>query len=383
MEVKTIAAYFQYIRKELQQTLIKPAPAVSVIIANYNCGNYLPMCLESLVQQSFQDFEVIVIDDGSTDHSLDVCNEYVEKDHRFHTIPLKHSHNVSQVRNVGIAEAKGKYIAILDADDVALPCRLEKQVNFLKAQPEIVLLGGFYGIIDLNGNIIRKKKLLPLHDPEIRWRLTFGNCLIHSTVMYKKEAAVKCGGYNTELKYAEDMDLYSQLMCHGKVSVIPSVLSYWRSHDTSLSKKTRKKEFDHHSIYAVKLSIQRHTHQNAPYDVAAALYFNSKTPATNPESLKKGFAVITSAFDAYAGMTKTAAEKKRLSRFALKHLFKIKKRNRQQPWWPVCERAYMDTVRAITRRTDYNWYTDVHFFFPLFQFSPLHYFTLIRSALKK
>ena len=162
---------------------------------------------------------------------MQTINEYAKKDDRFHVIPIKHSHNVSQVRNTGIAEAKGKYIAILDADDVTLPYRLEKQVNFLENHPETVLLGGYYGIIDAKGTLIRKKKKPHLHDPGLRWRLTFGNCLIHSTIMFKRRLSLNAVG--TALK-ANSQKIWTYTVESYLWAVLPSFLRFYHFGDHTL-----------------------------------------------------------------------------------------------------------------------------------------------------
>ena len=354
-------------------------PKVTVMIANYNGAGYLSACLESLIYQTYDDFEVLIIDDGSTDNSLEICNEFIKRDDRFRIVSLNQNHGVSYVRHIGIPASKGHYIAILDSDDIALPHRLEKQVKYLDDHPNTVLVGGYYGIIDANGKVIRKRKKLPLHDPEIRWRLTFGNCLIHSTVMYRKDAAIKCGGYNPETIYALDMDLYTRLISYGNVEVIPYVLSLWRSHPKSLTKTTQKKDYEWVCIDTVRKSIAKHTKQIINHDEAAALYFNTNTPAKDCEVLNNALIIFVQAAKNYFKTSKTKAQKKQLARFALKHLFKLRKRNESQLWWHKSRQTYENTLRFLISDNNYLWYTDFKLFFPLFQFSPANYIHLIRS----
>ena len=211
-------------------------PKVTVIVASYNNARYLPACLDSLLHQTFSDFEVLVADDCSTDNSLEICQQYSKRDPRIRVITTEKNQGVTYVKHLGLKEATGEYIAVLDSDDVALPQRLEKQAAWLDSHPDTVLVAGYYGVIDANDRVIKRQKKAPIDDTSIRWWLTFGNCLIHSTVMYRGKPALDCGGYDVSFFHGEDIELYAKLLTVGKFEALPEVVSYWRSHRSSVTK---------------------------------------------------------------------------------------------------------------------------------------------------
>ncbi|MBA3030689.1 MAG: glycosyltransferase family 2 protein [Desulfobacteraceae bacterium] len=339
---------------------ISANPKVTVIVANYNTAQFLESCLDSLCSQTYKDFEVLVIDDGSTDNSVDIINRYIQHDRRFRLIKLSRNHGVTYARHVALPQCKGEYIAILDSDDIALPRRLEKQVLFLDANPEVVLLGSYYEIINTKGDIRSGRRSVPITDVEIRWRVTFGNCLIHSSIMYRKEAAINCGGYDRAVLVAEDADFYSRIIRIGKAAAIPEVLIQWRSHEKSMTKYTEQVEIDKYSLIILQKAVCSLTSQWVGTEVAEAVFYNTKNPAKNSAFFKEGMGMLIQVFNLFhASQTSgSSLSRKRLSGCLLKHLLKIHKRNRKESWWKEGQEAWLQTVRTLIFQYNYRWYAD-------------------------
>ena len=189
----------------------------------YNGERYLHEAVESILNQTFSDFEFIIIDDGSTDTTWKILNEYAQKDNRI--ILIKNNNNIGITRslNKGLKVAKSQYIARMDADDVSLPDRLLKQITFMEAHPEIGVLGTWVECIDEN-NVMLEKWHMPTSPALIRWSLIFGNCVAHPTVMMRHEIIKQLGYYDTNIHYAQDYDLWVRASMITQITNIPEVL---------------------------------------------------------------------------------------------------------------------------------------------------------------
>lgn len=211
-------------------------PQVSVVMGVYNSARFLEKAVQSVLAQTFTDFEFVIIDDGSTDASPAILKKLAEQDRR---IRLIHQANagVSKVGNRGIAESRAPLIARMDADDVCLPDRLEKQVAFMRAHPDVVLLGGAFQMIDQHDH-----KLItitpPLDDAELQRQCLVGTTPIcHPLCMFRRDVALKVGGYDETFPCALDIDLYLRLGEHGQMACLPDLLLQYRQHDGSISEK--------------------------------------------------------------------------------------------------------------------------------------------------
>lgn len=207
-------------------------PQVSVIMAAHNAEKYIAESIESILNQTFKNFELIIINDASDDGTLTVINQYAQKDPRI--IIKTNSINLyaTESRNIGLKVARGDYIAIQDADDISFPERLALQYQYLKKNKNIFLLGS--GAIDIteNGEIIRTYK--PVHGVQVvKKTLEKRNCLYHSTVMFRN-----CGLlYRSKMRNSEDYDFYLTLLSKGKsLDNIPQPLVYYRILPTSVSR---------------------------------------------------------------------------------------------------------------------------------------------------
>jgi glycosyltransferase involved in cell wall biosynthesis len=213
----------------------KQNPKISVIMSAYNADRYLSEAIESILGQTYPDFEFIIIDDGSSDATQSIVLDYAERDDRI--IPIINEENIGLTRSLkkGLSIAEGEFIARMDADDISLPDRFEKQVVFFQSHPEIGLLGGVYEVIDENGEDCGKSGILPQDDISIRWRLLYQNAFVHSTIMVRKTCVEQVGGYNKEFRYSQDYDLWSRVMRVTNGNNFPNALIKLRRTNQNIS----------------------------------------------------------------------------------------------------------------------------------------------------
>ncbi|HXY18121.1 MAG TPA: glycosyltransferase [Candidatus Nitrosopolaris sp.] len=214
------------------------SPAVSVVMAVYNGGDYLADAVESILNQTLDDFEFIIINDGSSDKSLELLTGYAKKDKRIKLLSQKNQGLVASL-NRGIKAAKGKYVARQDADDRSGPKRLEKQVWFLEAHPKVVVVGSGISIMDDKSRIVHRHAVL-LDDPELRQELLVRSPFAHGTVMFRREAAVKAGLYDPGSWPAEDFDLWLRLSAYGQLANLDDSLYMYREHPSAISVKNAR-----------------------------------------------------------------------------------------------------------------------------------------------
>ncbi|MEO5865962.1 MAG: glycosyltransferase [Sphingomonas sp.] len=211
------------------------SPTVSVIMAVYNGASMIRQTLDSLREQTFPDFELVVVDDCSTDDTLAVLRG--ETDPRFRVIAADANQGVVLARNLAAAAARGRYIAALDHDDLCHPDRLARQVAYLDAHPEIALLGTACDV--LQDGAILTSGLAPLSTPAlIGWLLRIENPLVWSSVMMRTEAVRALGAFQRpEMIFAEDFDLYHRIARVGGIARLDDPLVTYRRHSDSLSQR--------------------------------------------------------------------------------------------------------------------------------------------------
>jgi len=206
----------------------RPAPAISVVLPVYNGARYLRQAVGSILEQTFRDFELICVNDGSTDHSQELLEALAKKDDRIRIVSRPNSGIVGAL-NDGIAVARGKYIARMDADDVSMPTRFEKQIAFLRAYPAIVAVGCHVLRIDPEDRPIGPEEFPTDHVTILRrLRMGEGGKIPHPGVMIRKDALEKIGGYRQKYQWVEDLDLYLRLGEVGELANLPEVLLYYR-----------------------------------------------------------------------------------------------------------------------------------------------------------
>jgi len=189
-------------------------PHVTVVMAVYNAEQFVREAIASVLEQTYRDFELIVVDDLSSDASLSILQSF--HDPRIRVI--RHQVNVGAAasRNDGLSAARGELIAIMDADDVCLPNRLERQVAFLDAHPEVGLVGcGVYDNIDSGGEVLCTS-FLPQDNEAIQQTLTKKWCFLHPSIMFRKAIQKSVGGYRTVFEPAEDHDFILRMLEQSK-----------------------------------------------------------------------------------------------------------------------------------------------------------------------
>jgi GT2 family glycosyltransferase len=208
-------------------------PLVSVVMVVQNVDRFLPESIESILGQTFCDFEFIIVDFGSSDNSKSIISRYAARDARikFHeiatcTLPL--------ARNSGCALAQGEYIAVMDADDVALPHRLTAEVDFMQKNPEVVLLGGAVEWFDETGRSFGIYTP-PSDDAKIRAELVMRCPFWHPTILIRREAFVALGGYRAPFIFAHDYDLELRLADHFKCANLEQVILKYRVHPNQIT----------------------------------------------------------------------------------------------------------------------------------------------------
>ena len=314
-------------------------PVVSVIIANFNSQNYISDAIESILNQTFKDFELILVDDKSTDESLSIMKKFVKSDSRIKLIELSENHGVTYARQSGLTSSKGKYIAILDSDDTSSPTRLEEQSICLNLNDNIVLVASDYSVIDENGKIKNQHKKVQKNDASIKWYMTFGNCFAHSTIMFRSDTAKELGGYDLNIKRGLDMELSSKLLTRGKAFVIPKPLTQWRTYSKSMTKSVDKKELEKNYILSVQNSIYLHLQKEVDFETALAVFYNFKKPALNLDGFNNALELISIAYEIYSKKYQDE-DLFYLKRAVLKHLLKISERNKNEIWWKDGEKYW-------------------------------------------
>jgi Glycosyl transferase family 2 len=204
-------------------------PVVSVVMSVFNGERFLEEAVESILNQSYREFEFILINDGSTDRSGEIMESFANKDSRLH---VYHQENKGFIEalNRGCTLARGKYIARSDADDIAMRDRLTWQVEFIEKHPEVGIVGGAVEVIDSTGKTL-ETSVNPVDDRQIRSALLRGECPFwNSTVLMRKDAFVSAGEYRRIFTFAEDHDLFLRIADRYKLSNLTQILTKYRLH---------------------------------------------------------------------------------------------------------------------------------------------------------
>lgn len=221
----------------------KKTPLISVIIPVYNGNGYLPAAIDSILSQTYHNLEVIAIDDGSTDNSYEILQKYAKIDSRISIYRNQKNLNIAHTLNWGIKLAKGQFIARMDADDISLPHRLQKQLHFLLKNPQVVIVGGQVKTIDVAGKALGRK-LFPKTDKQIREALYTSNPIQHPTALINRFLIPKnFSWYDPSLPPAEDYDLFFRLAKYGQFHNLPCFVLKYRQYLGSSTFKNPLKTF--------------------------------------------------------------------------------------------------------------------------------------------
>jgi glycosyltransferase involved in cell wall biosynthesis len=208
-------------------------PLVSVVMVTCNVERFLAQSIDSILHQTFSDFEFIIVDYGSTDSSKRIIAHYVEQDPRVHLHEIPR-YGLGESRNAACSLARGKYIAIMDADDVALPARLQLEVDFMERHPRVGLLGGAVQWISATGKALYVA-CVPTDDRQLRKTMAVHCPFWQPTVLLRTEAFVRAGGYRRAFASAEDYDLWLRVAEHFECANLKDVVLKYRIHPQQVS----------------------------------------------------------------------------------------------------------------------------------------------------
>jgi glycosyltransferase involved in cell wall biosynthesis len=246
---------------------VEGAPLVSVLINAYNAEPYLAECLDSVLAQTLEDFEVIVVDDGSSDATGQIAEAYARRDPRVRVYHNERNLGIPATINRALAHSRGEFIAKMDADDVTVPERFAKQVAYLRAHPEVVMVGGWWSRIEADG------RELGGHRPRASNRRLAQQMLrrcvmVHPTVMVRGDLMRRIK-YREFFRYAQDYDLFLRLSEHGEIAMLPEVMVKARFNPKGVTVQ-RFHEQAQYARYARTFARQRRRRGTDEYERVAA-----------------------------------------------------------------------------------------------------------------
>jgi glycosyltransferase involved in cell wall biosynthesis len=207
-------------------------PAVTVLLPVFNGERYLRTAIGSILSQTFSDFELLVVDDGSADRSATVAAS--TGDARVRVVANERNLGLARTLNRGLQEAQGTWIARQDADDLSHPQRLERQMSYLAQHPDVVLLGTQARMVDDRGRLVRAVER-PCEPASIRWWQMFDNSFLHTSVVFHRQAVLDLGGYDASLGRSQDYELWSRLVRTHPTANLPDALVSYRAHPASVT----------------------------------------------------------------------------------------------------------------------------------------------------
>ena len=248
-------------------------PLVSVIMAAYNEQERLKDTIESILNQTFTDFEFIIVNDGSTDKTQEILDYYAKKDERVRIIVNEKNMGLTKSLNRGLENAIGKCIARIDAGDIAHPNRLERQIKFLEENKEVYILGTYGYWINKNKEIIGSCKF-PTHPSDIKKNLFgFVSVAVHPSLLIRGELFEKVGLYNTACSTSMEYDLYMRTIKNGfAIANIPEFLIYILRDDKGISINRIKTEFRNQFKIRVKYLPHFFNLRNLIYTIASVVF---------------------------------------------------------------------------------------------------------------
>jgi glycosyltransferase involved in cell wall biosynthesis len=289
-------------------------PKITVIMPVYNGEPYLDEAINSILIQTFTDFEFLIIDDGSTDRSLEIIQRY--QDSRIKLIRNPINKGLVDSLNLGLSLAKGEYIARMDCDDISKADRLEKQVRFLIEHPDIGVIGSCIDIIDNNSKIIQTW-IYPAESELIKWELFFHCPFAHPSIMFGKKLVKQVNGYSNKYPHAEDYELWWRLYDLTNFSNLSESLLLYRVHDKNVTNIHKKAQIDNaakiHHYY-----LEKYLQKKIDYQVSCNLFRH------NFDNLIKNKKIIKLIFDIFKIFQyRNTNDQKKLHKLRLELLRKI------------------------------------------------------------
>ena len=213
---------------------------LNVVMAVKNDSKFLSQSIESILKQTYKDYKFLIVDDFGSKKVKKILEHYRKKDQRIKIIKNKKNIGLTKSLIRAINSSKSKFIARIDSDDYSHKDRLQKQINWINKSESRVLCGTNYYQIDKK-NVFKKKKL-PCNHKDIKKNIIFKNCFVHSSTLFRLKAYKQAGGYNKNIKYAQDYDLWSKLIHIGEVCNIRDKLTFIRINENSISSVFQKKQ---------------------------------------------------------------------------------------------------------------------------------------------
>jgi len=270
-------------------------PKISVIMSVYNGGLYMRSAIDSILEQTFRDFEFIIVNDGSLDNTREILVEYTKKDPRI--VLVNNGNNIGLTRslNKGLKIAKGELIARMDADDLSFPQRLERQMKILEGNKNVGAIGSWYYIINENGEIIGNCQP-PANNIRIKKAFLNSAPIIHSSLMVKSKVLENVGFYDEEFRYAQDRDLLLRIAKKYELMVITEYLVEYRNNKNSISlqKEIEQKKF---CLKAIKRAIANGTYSKFYYIFTLRYYLSIYLPRPIRNMKNKLFKIIGLRYD--------------------------------------------------------------------------------------
>ncbi len=210
-------------------------------MAVYNNARFLPEAIDSILNQTFSDFELLLIDDGSTDRSGEILERYEAADQRIR-VTRRENRGVARTRNELIQQAQGELIAVMDGDDVALPDRLQRQLEFMRNHPEVVCVGGAYDWIDEAGRILLHCGVMEQNEDIQALALKGLTPISHPAALIRRSALLQVGSYDETMATVGDLDLFLRLGEVGQLANLKQTMLHYRLHPNSISESKQLRQ---------------------------------------------------------------------------------------------------------------------------------------------
>ena len=227
---------------------VDSTPLITVLMPCYNAEKYLDVAIESIVSQTYQNLHILLLNDGSTDSTLEICQQWSQKDTRIEIIQNEQNLGLIKTLNKGILLSSSPYIARMDADDRSALNRIQKQVEFLLQNEEIGIVGTTSLPIDLEGKLINEKESLTyLHPETLSFSCFFTQPFFHGSILGKTQI-LKKNLYSEAYKHSEDFELWLRLNSKGvKFKNLTSTIYYYRINPEGVSKSNEKTQIESHN----------------------------------------------------------------------------------------------------------------------------------------
>lgn len=231
-------------------------PAVSVLMPSFNSARFIGEAIASIRRQTLKNWELLVLDGGSTDGTLNIVRALAKQDKRIRLLVEKKHTGLTARANAGLRLARAPLLARMDSDDISDPRRLEKQVAFLAAHPAVGIVGTARTDIDERGSKLRTHRL-PLNNAALQRLLYFRTPFFHPTVMARKALLLGVGGYDEKREVAEDYDLWARVAGKTEFANLPEPLLFYRKHGGNLSMEKLSAAIEAHYEIGERIEKQR------------------------------------------------------------------------------------------------------------------------------